>query len=157
MDTETKPAPTASPAVNPATAAHSPRQASPVMDVVPPPTPTPVVEAPAQPSPDSLAVSDDITGQMVETPVSHPAPALDVSTPVAPPPIDDDTPAPPDAGDSPHELIKQAELPAEQPQQMAHVETPHQANPVRTAIIATVILTFALAALAVFAYTTTSK
>jgi hypothetical protein len=119
------------------------------MDVVPPP----VVAAPP--------VNDGIAGQMAADATLPPAPvpsdnnpATEASAPepaFATPP-DEPTQAPP-AGDSPDELIE-SEVQHENhaPEHAPAPTVPHQSNPATVAVIATVILTLALAGLAVFAY-----
>jgi len=169
--------PTSGTTTNPATAAHAPRQATPVMDVTPPPvTPAP---SPASPEPEVVAaptelpdvpqISDDIADQIAVDSTTPPAPEpsvvsspdndqptapVDAPAETAPTPTEAKTP---DAGDSPSDLI-QAEINRDEDKPApAPVKTPKPANPVGTAVVATVILTIVLAGLAVFAYMSSQK
>jgi len=148
---------------NPTDAQSAVKQA-PVMDVVPPPAgggETPVVTAP--PEDEYLPVGEDIAKQIEGdpempqsgTPATSPAPTVATPEPATAP---EEPKAAEDAkdGDSPDELI-QEEAKHEEPTPAA-VAKPHKpANPARTAVIATVFITIALAGLTVFAYMSTQK
>jgi hypothetical protein len=144
------------------------------MDVVPPP-----VAAPAEPSAETasapIPVSPEIASQMTDHPESvapapepTPGPGAAAASEISPvaAPVDDDTPPPTDAGDSPHELIEQkpsndkpAEIPAEAPSHTpaAPIQAPTHHDATHTAIIATVVITVVLSLLVVMAYMSSNK
>ncbi|MBC7581577.1 hypothetical protein H7097_01780 [Aeromicrobium sp.] len=162
---------TNSTAVNPAAAAHASRQGATVMDVVPPPSTAAAAQTSTEPAvvaappelPDIPQISDEIAEQIAADSTAPPAPmpsqvasqSSGVSSMAVPP--DENDPQITSSGDSPSELI-QAELERNvaKPAPVT-AKVPKVPNPVRTAVIVTVFVTFMLAGLAVFAYMSTQN
>lgn len=149
---------------NPATDAHAPRQAIPVMDVVPPPA-APASAQPAAEDP-GLAVSPEVAAQL-ESDAAPAVPAATTESSATPDKTADNSdsgvePAPPDDAqdgqpDSPNDIIAQEIKREHDTPQSAAPKAPGQSNGVALAITATVIIILVLAGLTVFAYLSTQK
>ena len=142
--------------LNPAADAHAPRQAAPVMDVVPPQSqPSVGPEVVAAPPEDAIPpVSDEIADQIAADATTPPVSAetpTDSSEASQPASDTEATAEGPHANDDKQTSAVHAEL-ERQNQTHEITKLPKVANPGRSAAIITVIGTIVLAALAVFAY-----